>query len=599
MRLSDILRDDAGALACGLVFVFTLAIFWFSPVHQITDSNYSMLLSQSLINHHSFVLDSYNIPRLAPEYHDHTWKNGHIHQIELVAGQLYYYMPPGSSVLSVPYVALLNSFGVSAVNADGSYNPEGEMKIETSLAALLMAALAVFFFFTSRLMLPTSWSGILALGGALGTQVWSTASRALWADTWGMLLLGIVVYMLLAHEVGRRRINPIVLATLLSWMYFVRPTYAVPILAITAYLFIFHRNLLWRFLGTSALWLLGFIVYSWSHFRAPLPHYFMLKRLSFGSFWVAMAGNLVSPSRGLFVYVPLLFFVAYILIRYWRHVRLHNLVYLSLTVIAGSLVVVSGFEPWWAGASFGPRYTAPLAPWFVLLAILGVNAMLESNQEQQLAGSRSSLRSQLILGGLLLGSSVLTNAVGAISNDAWMWNTIGNIDSDSAKVWDLGYPQLLAPILNLPLPGQFPLAEDQIDFASPDSGRFLWYGWSGPESEIRWSDGKTAAILFDLPRLEETILEIKLAPFVVAGKHSEQDVAIELNGETIKNLQLRDTTAATYQMVLPARLLTHRNILLLDLPDAASPKSFAINTDARRLAVAVYWIRFRPIERAS
>jgi hypothetical protein len=415
----------------------------------------------------------------------------------------------------------------------------------------------------------------------------------LWADTWGMLLLGIVVYMLLAHEVARRRINPIVLATLLSWMYFVRPTYAVPILAITAYLFIFHRNLLWRFLGTNALWLLGFIVYSWSHFRAPLPHYFMPKRLSFGSFWVAMAGNLVSPSRGLFVYVPLLFFVAYILIRYWRHVRLHKLVYLSLTVIAGFLVVVSGFEPWWAGASFGPRYTAPLVPWFVLLAILGVNAMLESNQEQHLAGSRSSLRSQLILGGLLLGASILTNAVGAISNDAWMWNTIGNIDSDSAKVWDLGYPQLLAPILNLPLPGQFPLAEDQIDFASPDSGRFLWSGWSGPESEIRWSDGKTAAILFDLPRLEETILEIKLAPFVVAGKHSEQDVAMELNGETIKTMQLRDTTAATYQMVLPARLLTHRNILRLDLPDAASPKSFAINTDARRLAVAVYWIRFR------
>ena len=592
-RLSTLVQPRE-KLFTAVVFLTTLLLFWFSPVHQITDSNYSMLLSQSLIEHHSFVLDSYNIPRLAPEYHDHTWKNGHIHQIELVAGHLYYYMPPGSSVLSVPYVALLNSFGISAVNTDGSYNPEGETKIETSLAALLMAALAVNFFFTSRLMLPTSWSGIVALGGALGTQVWSTASRALWADTWGMLLLGVVVYLLLGHELGRRRINPIVLATLLSWMYFIRPTYAVPILAITVYLFIFHRNLLWRFLGASALWLLGFIVYSWTHFRAPLPHYFMPNRLSFGSFWVAMAGNLVSPSRGLFVYVPVLFFVAYILIHFWQHVRFHSLVYLSLTVVAGFLVVVSGFEPWWAGASFGPRYTAPLVPWFVLLAILGLNAMLESNEEQQLAGSRSSIRSQLILGGLLLGSSVLSNAVGAISNDAWMWNTIGNIDSDPKKVWDLGYPQLLAPILNLPLPGQFPLAEDQIDFASADAGRFLWYGWSGPESEIRWSDGKTAAILFDMPRLEETIVEIKLAPFLVAGKHSEQDVAIELNGETIKNLQLRDTTAATYQMVLPARLLTHRNILLLDLPDAASPKSFAINTDARRLAVAVYWIRFRP-----
>jgi hypothetical protein len=593
MRLSDILRYDAEALACGLVFVFTLAIFWFSPIHQLTDSNYSMLLSQSLLEHRSFTLDSYNIPRLPPEYHDHTWKNGHIHQIELIGDHLYYYMPPGSSVLSLPYVALLNLFGVSAVNADRTYNPEGEMAIETSLAALLMATLAVVFFFTSRLILPMAWSIVLALGGALGTQVWSTASRALWADTWGILLLGVVIYILLVREVRKRRINPVILATLLSWMYFARPTNSVPIIAITVYLSIFHRRLIWQFLATGALWLLGFVAYSWIHFRSLLPHYFMPGRLSFGSFLPAMAGNLVSPSRGLFVYVPALLFVAYILIRYWKYVCFRRLVYLSLSVIVGFLIIVSGFEPWWAGASFGPRYTAPLVPWFILLAIPGVDAMRAGCAAQR-PGFRSSFRAQLALGGLLLVSSVSMSAIGAISNDAWMWNTIGDIDHDPGKVWDLKYPQFLAPFLKPPLPSQFPLAEGQIDLGSPEAARFLWYGWANPEPQLRWSDGRGAAIIFDLRDLEDTVCEIKLSPFLVPGKLSQQIIGIELNGETIKSLQLKENAASTCEMVLPARLLTHRNALKIDLPDATSPESLNMNNDSRRLAIAVYWIRFRP-----
>src|SRR5688572_15624223 len=138
-------------ISAALVFGLTLLIFWFSPVHQITDSHYSMLLSESLLYHRSFKLDNYNIPRLAPAYHDHTWKNGNIPQIELVDNHLYLYRPPGSSLLSLPYVALLNFFGISAANSDGTYNPRGEMQIETSLAALLMASLAVVFLLTSRL----------------------------------------------------------------------------------------------------------------------------------------------------------------------------------------------------------------------------------------------------------------------------------------------------------------------------------------------------------------------------------------------------------------------------------------------------------------
>src|SRR4029079_10614010 len=149
------------------------------------------------------------------------------YQLEASRGHVYYYLPPGSSVLSVPFVSLFNLIGLSAVGDDNAYNHQGEVQIEAILAAFLMAALSCLFFYTARLILPIKWSVFVSLGGALGTQVYSTASRALWSHTWGILLLGIVVFLLLRLEARQRAVHPVLLASLLSWLYFIRPTFAV------------------------------------------------------------------------------------------------------------------------------------------------------------------------------------------------------------------------------------------------------------------------------------------------------------------------------------------------------------------------------------
>ncbi|MEP6922770.1 MAG: hypothetical protein ABI967_16755 [bacterium] len=188
LRLSERLKP-ATALALA-IFAFTLLVFLISHVHQVADSSYSVMLSQGLLDHGSFVLDSYALPRYDPTWHGYYFKNGPIYQLEVAGGHVYYHFPPGTSILSTPFVAVLNRFGVSAVNADGTYNPLGEAMIEVGLAALLMAILATVFFYTAMLLLPPRWSAVVALGGALGTQVYSTASRALWSDTWGILFWG-------------------------------------------------------------------------------------------------------------------------------------------------------------------------------------------------------------------------------------------------------------------------------------------------------------------------------------------------------------------------------------------------------------------------
>lgn len=427
-----------------VIFLFTLGVFLLSRVHQLADSNYSMLVSESLLHHRSFALDNYAIPRSDLRYQDDRITNGRIYQLELIRGHLYYGFPPGSSLLSMPYVAVMNAIGVSAANADGTYNPKGEGRIEFSLAALLMAAAAVITFCTSRLLLPLRLSVLVALSTAFGTQIWSTASRALWSDTWGIFLIALVILMLLGQETNKIRMRPVVLASLLSWSYFVRPTYILPIVAISIYIFIYYRSMFVLYAATGALWFAGFVTYSWRHFGQPLPSYYRASRLTFDTFWIALTGNLVSPSRGLLIYVPLVIFVFYLLIRYAKELQ-PRLVLLSLSIIVAHLVVISGVSPWWAGHCFGARYASGLVPWFALLGILGLRARSNWIGKHVAQEQGSKRRLEVTAGVLLLMSSIIINARGATTQSTALWNSRPvNVDEHPERVWDWKHPQFLS-----------------------------------------------------------------------------------------------------------------------------------------------------------
>lgn len=428
-----------------VIFAVTLTTFLFSRVHQLADSKYSMVVSQSLLQHGSFALDHYALPRLEHFERGDYVLDGNIYQLEWVGEHLYYYLPPGSSILSVPYVALMNRFGISAVNADGTYNIEGDLKLQVVLAALLMALLASIFYFTSRLVLPRGWSAVVALGGAWGTQVWSTASRALWSDTWGIFLLGVVVWMLLADAAGKHRLRPFWLASLLSWMYFVRPTYAIPILVITIYLLVCHRRLFIWYAATGILWFAGFVAYSWHNFGQMLPNYYLASRLTFDHFGEALAGNLISPARGLLIYVPVLFFAAYLLVRYRQALAFPRLTLLALVVIVAHWIVTSGFPHWYGGHSYGPRLMTGIVPWLILLGIFGIQAMLTERESQATLKPHTLWRMQSALGAVLLLISMIINALGATAHATALWNTRPvDVDQQPDRIWDWRHPQFLA-----------------------------------------------------------------------------------------------------------------------------------------------------------
>jgi hypothetical protein len=577
-----------------LIFLLAFLVFKSSRMHPINDSKYSMMLTQCLIEHRSFKLDHYAVPRLQPVVRGDYVQNGDIYQIEQIGPHLYYFFPPGSSVLSIPFVALGKLFGLSAVKPDGSFNLAGETKIELLLAALLMSVLAAVFFYTARLLLPVYPGILVTIGGALGTQIWSTASRAMFTDTWAVLLLGVVIYCLLANAARGTRLRPVLMASLLAWTYFVYPSYAVHIIAISLYLFsVLNKRQSIEYIATGMVWAAGLVAYSWYNFGALLPNYFRPGRLLFGKFWTALPGNLISPSRGFVIFVPAVIFIAYALIRYRRFVPHPRLAAAGIAAMLAQLITISGFDHWWGGHSYGPRLMTASVPWLVLLATLGLSAMRESKERLQLG--RFEWIATSIIGLLLLAASIFINARGALSPATNIWNSLPeNVDVKPERIWDWRQPQFLAGLIPPPFPPVVPLVESRtrIDFSSHEADKYLWYGWSIPEPQSRWSSGANATMIFALNANKPQKLNLRMAAFIVPEKLDEQRVTIRLNGGTLTTLSLRSAELADYSLSLPSNDLRARNVLEFHIPSAATPASLGVSEDQRQLGIRVALVEF-------
>jgi hypothetical protein len=571
-----------------LVFVTLFAIFAASPIRTIGDSQYSMLLSEHLLTRRSFALDEhFRLPLDASRYPGiNGTRDPYPYQVERVRSHEYYFFPVGSSVLSMPLVAVMRAFGVSTIAADGRYDAAGEAAMQTILAALLMAALGSVFFATARLVLSRRVSVVVALVGALGTQIWSTASRALWSDTWGVFLLGVVVFVLLRHEARGRPLRPALLATLAAWMYVVRPPNAIVVVALAVYLVAVDRRALVVYLATGAGWLFALVTYSEIHFSRPLPSYYAERWLTFERFWKPLAAHLISPGRGLFVYVPVATFVLWLTLRYRRALSHRALVRLAYGVVAAHLVVISGFSMWYAGLAYGPRYLTGVVPWLFLLGVLGVRAMLERARPP---------RWELGVGLGLAALSVAIQSRAAWSPSVWRWNSEPPIEIyPDARVWSWRSPQLaagLVPRAPAGVPPIYSLGSD-LRFDAPESAPFLRRGFSAPESGFRWTEGHEAEIVFGVDRVDGCFaLELESGAFIAPPRVRAQRVDIELDGEPIATLHLFESTARRAMLPLPKALLRPENRLTLRMPDAASPASLGTSDDRRVLALALVRMR--------
>jgi len=428
-----------------VIFALTFLVFRFSPVHEVYDSTYEMMFSQQLLRNHRFSADAAAFPQLKSHKPGQVYQRGVdlTYLLYPMGDRFYYFFPPGSVILSVPYVAIANLCGGSATDSNGIYDHAGEKRIQAGLATLLMAGLATIIFATARMILPFSWSILIALATAFCTSVWSLASRTMWSHTWGAFILAAIVWLIVRAEIARKPPPPIILATCLSWLFFIRPTFSISVAAVGFYVLIYHPRIFVRFALTGMIWLGSFILFSRYHFGQSLPPYYTSQGPGFrdGSLWHGLAGILVSPARGLLIYVPVLLIVPYLLVRYWSVART-NLAVLAGGVTGTHILLCAAYWGWSGGHCYGARYSTDVVPWLALLGTLAVDARLKASDQSRIPGLRSVF--EISFATLLLVCSATLNGIGAMSIDAWRWNTTPtNIDSDGSRLWDWRHPPFL------------------------------------------------------------------------------------------------------------------------------------------------------------
>src|SRR5262249_41557538 len=152
-----------------------------------------------------------------------------------------------------------------------------------------------------------------------------------------------------------------------------------------------------------------------------------------GSIPEGLAGLLVSPSRGLLVYSPVLLFALGGAVLAFGE-RVAPLLRWLAGAAGASVLMLAGFSVWWGGHSFGPRLLADVLPILALL-LLPVWPRLQ--------GSRP-LRAVFLV---LLGLSVGVQVVGAFyhpSSRSLDWNTSPrDVDEAHDRLWDWTDPQIL------------------------------------------------------------------------------------------------------------------------------------------------------------
>ena len=238
------------------------------------------------------------------------------------------------------------------------------------VASLILAATTVVIYFIARRFLPVNRAVLLALLYGLASPAYFVGGRGLWQHTPSMLLLAIVIYMLLRAE--ERPVLAAWAGLPVALSYTCRPTDALFVIVFTAYVAVRHRRYLIWYLLAAAPVAAAFVAYNLSVYHYIFSPYYRSSLDGFSPrYWpklaVGLAGNLVSPSRGLFVYVPVFLFSVWSMIRQKWSTPLSP--WLAAIVPIHWICVSAYIWNWWAGMSYGPRFFTDLTPIFVLFLI--------------------------------------------------------------------------------------------------------------------------------------------------------------------------------------------------------------------------------------
>jgi hypothetical protein len=247
--------------------------------------------------------------------------------------------------------------------------------LEKLSATLITALSVVLLLFTLRRLTNEKIAWYLAIVYAFATSSFSSSSQALWQHGPSQLFLTLTIYWLVKglDEAKFSAYTGLALGSAIIC----RPSNAVMAVPIAAYVFLKRRDQFFGFCLATLPPLLWFMAYNMHYYGSLVSTGFAvgtidpsrLRNIGAHLFKTplheGLAGVLVSPSRGLFIYSPILLFAFVGMVMVWKNSKSVLLKYLSLAPLL-TILLTSKWINWWGGGSYGPRLLADITPFLCL-----------------------------------------------------------------------------------------------------------------------------------------------------------------------------------------------------------------------------------------
>lgn len=290
-------------------------------------------------------------------------------------------------------------------------------RIAFTQGAVLVAMSASLLFLAWSRSVGIGSATVLTIAYAFGTCVYSTSSQGMWQHSATALYMGVAILIL--SRGSDRPADGYLLGLAMAMATLSRPTMGITAALLGVQLLLTDRRTFVRY-TLAGLPFAAMLLYTnytllgspWRFGQTVLVDHAM-EKTGVAKIWqtpilTGLAGLLVSPSRGLFVFSPFLLGVIPGAVLCWLNPQWRWMRSFSLAVLA-TIVVESRHFDWWGGWSFGYRHLVDLSPMLVTL-MLPLASWVGRNVR---AGS---------LALILMLVSVGIQIVGVVSNDIWRWN---------------------------------------------------------------------------------------------------------------------------------------------------------------------------------
>lgn len=599
-RIKDTLRSAVAKPKKGHIafYLFFIAFIVYNLNFRSIASGDTLpaaLLPFSLLEYHSLYFDSFSsfINRIETPYMFAIVKGHYVSSYPIITPILV------TPLYIIPYFVLK----IAGCPID-PLNPlfwESVQIMEGITASIIASFSVVLMYLILVRITGTKTALITSLIFAFATNTWTIGSQALWQHGMVELLLCSVIFVVILNEEKRSDIHFVILGLLTALFVFNRPSDSLLLLPVIAYTIMVSD---WKgklgYLSAAALCSIPVIWYNIYHFSNPLGGYGGLLSW-FGvdySLAIKFLGMLISPSRGLLVYTPivLLSLFGYFYIRDLPNKRIRQFLYIAGISVVLEILVYSSFDVWWAGWSYGPRFLTGSLP--VLTIFMGIYLHNFLNRKTD---RKKKLQAVIIT--VFLVWSIFVQITGAFCYPNGNWDGIPvSVDNDPQRLWNLNDTQIMrsysagvywinpvARIQNAVASLRAEKASDDIIPSSETTDPPIeitlhngFYGleeWSG--TPTRWTDGNATMVAYSNMDTTAT-MNVTLISF-----HRPRTLDIYINNHSV-----RQTTVPTsfVSVSIPIQLQKGENIIRLHVPEGAERPCdiFGLNNkDTRWLSVAV------------